>query len=139
MPSRAPIEADLADRRQLVGTKGRILDLELDDRLADDLRELTVVLTGLGLEEALHPKLIEAFHPSIDGPCGDTRLLGSLDRRRAKDHDRPNQLIALLLQPVELELELLPIIGGLEQGTFAAGHPRILPIPGGAIIVTGPS
>ncbi len=81
MPSRAPIEADLADRGQLVGSEGRILGLELDDRLADDLRELTVVLNGLGLEEALHPELIEAFHPSIDGPRRHPGLLGPLDRR----------------------------------------------------------
>src|SRR5947209_1507136 len=108
MPPWAPIEADLADRRQLVGTKSRVLGLELDDRLADDLRELTVVLNGFGLKEALHPEPIEALHPSIDGPCRDARLLGSFDGRRAKHHDRPNQLIALLLQPVELELELLP-------------------------------
>ena len=101
------------------------------------LRELTVALDGFGLEEALHPELVEELHPSIDGPCGDARLFGSLDRRRAIDHDRANQLIALLLQPVELELELLPVVGGLEQSTLGASHPRGLPIPGTKARTTG--
>ena len=39
---------------------------------------------------------------------------------------------------IELELELVPVISGLEQCTLAAGHPRVLPIPGGTVLMPGP-
>ena len=35
----------------------------------------------------------------------------ALDRRCAEDDDGPDQLISSLLRPVELELELVPIVG----------------------------
>src|SRR5262249_12434020 len=133
------LEADLADRRQLVRSEGRVLGLELVDRLAVARWQGALILDGLGLQEALHPQLVEAIDLPVDGAGGNAGLLGSLDGWCAEDHDGPDQLIASLLRPIELELELFPIVGGFKQGTFAAGHPRVLPIPGCKGDTTGPS
>src|SRR5215207_3716386 len=131
------LEASLADRRQLVGPKRRVLGLELDDRLTVGRWERALILDGLGLEEALHPRLVEAADLPIDRAGGDPGLLRTLDRWCAEHDDGPNQLIARLLQPIKLELELLPIIGGLERCSLAAGHLRVLPIPGVTALVAG--
>lgn len=89
--------------------------------------ECPLVLDGLGLEEAVHPALVEALHAPVDGPRRDSGLLDPLHGWRAEHDDGPNQLVHALLRPVELELELLPVIGGLEQRSFATGHPRSYP------------
>jgi len=117
----------------------RVLSREVEDRLTHGRREHAPVLDRLGLEEALHPSRIEPADLAIDRASRDTRLLRSLDGCRAKDDDGANQLIALLLRPVTLKLELVPVISGRELRSFVAGHPRILPIPGATILTRGSS
>ena len=68
--------------------------------------------------------LVEAANLAVDRAGGDTGLLRALDRSHAEHHDGPGQLVAGLLRPLALELELLPIISGLEQCSLPAGHPQ---------------
>jgi hypothetical protein len=127
------VEARLADRRELVRAEGRVFGLEVADGLADSRRQAAVLLDLGGREEAGHALSIEARRPPVDGPLGDASLPGALAGGTAEEHDRAQQLVGALLREGCQQLQLLPVVSGLDARASHGRHGERLPsLSGGA-------
>ncbi len=76
-------------------------------------------------EQTGHPVTIEAIGLPVNGSCGLAGFFGALGRRETEQHDRTDQFIEDLFRPLEEELELLPVLTGLDALALGSGHPSI--------------
>lgn len=111
---------------ELSATELAALDPGASNALNRRLGVLVGAHTAVGCERAGRGSVVLAEHDTIgSGATGGAG--GPLHGWRAEPDDWPNQLVLALLRPFELKLALLPVIGGLPQRSFAAGHPRSHP------------
>ena len=80
----------------------------------------------LRVEEALHPLLVEARRPSVEGPLRRPHLTDPFGCGATEQHQRSNLLVANLFGPPTQQLKLLSLVGRLDPPTSSLAHPSPL-------------
>jgi hypothetical protein len=118
-----------------------MLGLQIDEQLAQLPRDLTAIrrlIRTLRLrgKETRHSNRVEPVGLAPDGTKCGSCLLGPLCNRAAEDNDGSNQLIANLLRPIQMEAELVPIVGRGNGLAFGSRHASP-PARGGGVTILG--
>jgi hypothetical protein len=93
--------------------QGGMFGFQCEDRRAD-LRRQALMFLGRWREETGHPVLGESRRLPVEGPCGGTGLLSALRRRMTEEDDGTNQLVGELFGELGEQVQLLPVVGGIE-------------------------
>lgn len=118
------VEAVFADRGDLAQAEGRVLGLQLDDRLADPQRQGAPIRCRrlLDVEQAAHARRGEAGGLAPEGELGGARLAGAGAHRLPEEHQRAQEFVGCLLGGGDEETQLLPVVGRLARWRCGGRH-----------------
>ena len=116
------------NRRQLIDAHGRILDAQIADQVAHMRWQRTAISSsrrgGSGTEQAGHAVPFEAVSLALDGAGRLLGLLCPFTSGLAEQHNRTDQFVSMLSRPLELELQLVPILSWLHARSLGTWHRR---------------
>jgi hypothetical protein len=123
MGARPPALGDVADGGDLTQVEGRVLDLQVDNELAQAWREGGPVLALFDWrEQAEQAKLVEPLDLAMERARRHAGVPRAFGRRLAEEHAGAHDLVGTLLRPLHEERELLPVVRRCDLGASLDRH-----------------